>query len=283
MDFKVGIAQIAPALGDVHENMKRIELCIERALDEKTDIVVFPELALTGYTLKDMVPSVSLRLDSPEMKRLADASGRISIAVGFVEESPDYRFFNSAAYLEKGRIAHVHRKVYLPNYGMFEENRDFAAGSRFRAFNAEFGRCGILICEDMWHPSAAYVIAQDGCELLIALSCSPARGAQSDGDLYSADAWQTLNRVYAHLFSQYVVYANRVGYEDGVGYWGGSEAIGPDGSVIARAKQFEEQFLTAELSSDAVRRARISSPLLRDERLDITLRELKRIDRERIK
>ena len=281
MNLKVGIAQFSPALGDVQENVKRIETHLERALDEQIQLIVFPELALTGYTLRDMVPAVSQRLDSPVMRRLTEASRQISIVLGFVEESPGYRYYNAAAYLQRGKIAHVHRKVYLPNYGMFEESRDFAPGDRFRAFDAEFGRCAVLICEDMWHPSAAYVLAQDRCDLLIALSCSPARGTMQDGGLYSADAWQTLNRVYAHLFTQYVLFANRVGYEDGIGYWGGSEAVAPDGSLAARAEQMEEQLLVFEISTDAVRRARVASPLLRDERLDITMRELKRIERRR--
>ena len=278
MRWRVGIAQFAPVLGDVEKNLARVLEFIEQARRDELNLVVFPELALTGYTLKDMVPEVAQRLDSPIVRHLCEASRDIDVVVGFVEESPSYRFYNSGTYLHGGEIRHVHRKVYLPTYGMFDEIRYFAPGESIRAFDMGFGRAAILICEDLWHPSTAYVAAQDGCELLIGMACSPARGIQNERELYSAHAWQTLNQMYAHFFSQYVMFANRIGYEDGVGFWGGSEVIGPDGQSIAEASQFEEEFLVTEIVLEQVRRTRVVSPFLRDERLDLTLRELRRID-----
>ena len=281
MRFTVGIAQFAPFLGDLDRNVEKIEALFDRARREEIELLILPELALTGYTLKDMVPAVAQRLDSPLIRKLCAASRDFALVFGFVEESEDYRFFNAAAYVEEGAIRHVHRKVYLPTYGMFEEIRYFAAGDRIRSFETRFGRAALLICEDLWHPSTAYIAAQDGCDLLVGLACSPARGVHDEGDLYSAKAWQTLNRMYAHFFAQYVVFANRVGYEDGIGFWGGSEIVGPDGEVVAAAPRFEEELLIATLTTEEVRRARIISPFLRDERLDITLRELRRVERER--
>ena len=282
MSLLVGVAQFAPALGDIDKNLRLIEERVERARREGVDLLVFPELALTGYTLKDMAPTVAQRLDSPMLQKIAKASVGMSIVVGFVEESADYRFYNSVAYFEDGDIRHVHRKVYLPTYGMFDETRYLAAGDRIQAFDTRHGRMAMLICEDMWHPSAPFVASQDGCEVLIGVASSPARGVQEDDDVYSAKAWHALNHVYAHFFGQYVVFANRVGFEDGVAYWGGSEIIGPGGEVVARAPQLEEHLLTGSISSQHVRRARIISPLLRDERLDITMRELTRIQAERM-
>ncbi|GIX07062.1 MAG: carbon-nitrogen hydrolase [Candidatus Poribacteria bacterium] len=281
MKWSVGIAQFAPVLGSVERNLEKLEAYIDRAEREGLDLLVFPELALTGYTLKDLVPRVAQRLDSPIVRRLAEASRRLAIVCGFVEESEDYRFYNAAAYFAEGQVQHVHRKVYLPTYGMFEEYRYFAAGDRIRTFPTPFGRVGILICEDLWHPSTAYIAAQDGCELLIGLACSPARGVPEEGDLYSSQAWRTLNRMYAHFFSQYVIFANRVGFEDGIGFWGGSEVVSPEGTPVAVAPYYEETFLRAVISTAEVRRCRIISPFLRDERLDITLRELRRIEKER--
>ncbi len=283
MPLRVGIAQFAPTLGDMDRNLALILERVKLAMREGVQLLVFPELALTGYTLKDMVPAVAQRRDSPAMLELASASEDISLVVGFVEESDDYCFYNAAAYFEGGELLHVHRKVYLPTYGMFEENRYLASGDRLRAFDTRHGRMAMLICEDMWHPSAPYITSQDGCETLIGIASSPARGVQDDDDVYSAKAWRALNHVYAHFFGQYVVFANRVGFEDGVAYWGGSEIVGPGGEIVARACQLEEELLVGTLSSERVRRARIVSPLLRDERLDITMRELDRIHAERMR
>jgi predicted amidohydrolase len=279
MNATLGIYQFAPALGDVERNLATVETAVEAAHNAGVDLLVLPELALTGYTLKDMVPAVAQRLDSPLVRKLASLSERVSLVAGFVEESSDYRYYNAAAYFEGGRVVHVHRKVYLPTYGMFDEYRYMASGDRIRAFNTRFGRLAMLVCEDLWHPSTAYLTALDGASCLVGVACSPARGAQDDIQLYSSLAWQTLNRMYAHFFTAYVVFANRVGYEDGVGFWGGSEVVDPEGVVIARAPLFQEHFLTATLNADRVRRARIVSPFLRDERVDLTLRELERIHR----
>ena len=281
MDFTAALAQIKPKLGCVADNLALIEERIEEAKTAKADLVVFPELALTGYFLKDLVPEVALRLDSFEIQRLTELSHGISISVGFVEESPDYRFFNSALYLEDGRIKHLHRKVYLPTYGMFDEQRYLARGERFRAFDSRFGRLGILICEDMWHLSAPYVLAMDGATTLLCLSSSPGRGVSEDESLGSTSAWQKLTATTAMFLNCRVLYCNRVGYEDGVSFWGGSEVVSPAGSVTARGKLFEEDLVLARVEEGELRRERIFSPLMRDESLPVTLKELVRIDRER--
>ncbi|HEX9079266.1 MAG TPA: nitrilase-related carbon-nitrogen hydrolase, partial [Desulfuromonadaceae bacterium] len=167
MDFSAVLAQIKPKLGCVADNLALIEERIEAARQAKADLVIFPELALTGYFLKDLVPEVARRLDSPEIIRLRELSRGIAIAVGFVEVTDDYRFYNSALYLEDGEIRHLHRKVYLPTYGLFDEQRYLARGERFRAFDTRFGRMGMLICEDMWHLSASYILAMDGAATLL--------------------------------------------------------------------------------------------------------------------
>lgn len=176
MNFKAVLAQIKPKLGTVADNLALIEEYVCQATRDKADLIVFPELALTGYFLKDLVPEVARGIDAPEIRRLIELSRHISIAVGFVEVTSDYRFFNSALYLEQGAIKHLHRKVYLPTYGLFDEQRYMARGEHFRAFDTRFGRFGMLICEDMWHLSASYILAMDGATALICLSSSPGRG-----------------------------------------------------------------------------------------------------------
>jgi len=280
MDFTAVLAQIKPKLGCVADNLALIEERIEEAKKAGADLIVFPELALTGYFLKDLVPEVARPLDSPEIRRLVELSRDISIAVGFVEESSDYRFFNSALYLEDGAIRHQHRKVYLPTYGLFDEQRYLARGERFRAFDTKFGRMGMLICEDMWHLSASYILAMDGATTLICLSSSPSRGIEGE-TLGSASAWQKLTATTAMFLNCRVLYCNRVGYEDGVNFWGGSEYVAPSGESMLRGNLLEEDAVSVEVDEGALRRERIFSPMLRDENLSVTMRELGRIERER--
>lgn len=280
----IALAQINPALGDLERNLAMHEKTAEEAIARGARLLIFPELSLTGYFLKDIVSSVALPLTSPFLTRLRDLSRRIDLVVGFVEETPEHLFYNAALYLSMGEILHVHRKVYLPTYGIFDEQRYLAAGGRVRTFQAGIGRSALLICEDMWHPSTAYVASLDGMDILICPSASPGRGGLEEGKTFAnARAWETINRAYAQLFTCYVVYSNRVGYEDGACFWGGSEVIDPRGEPVAKAEYLSEAILVAEIDHAEVRRARTANPLLRDERVDVTLRELERIKREGIR
>jgi len=281
MDFTVALAQIKPKLGCLDDNMALVEAAIEKGIAQGAQLIVFPELALTGYFLKDLVPDVALGLDAPQIARLKLLSRRISVAIGLVEVTADYRFFNTALYLEGGEILQVHRKVYLPTYGLFDEQRYLARGERFRAFDTRFGRLGMLICEDMWHLSAPYILAMDGATTLVCLSSSPGRGISEAEGLGSAAAWQRLTSTTAMFLNCRVLYCNRVGYEDGINFWGGSEVIAPSGEVVRRGLLLEEDFVLARVEEGALRRERIFSPMMRDENLAITVKELKRIDRER--
>jgi predicted amidohydrolase len=280
MDFTAALAQIKPKLGCLADNLTLVEEAVERGIREQADLILFPELALTGYFLKDLVPDVALSLDAPEIARLAALSRHIAIAIGLVEVTPDYRFFNTALYLEDGAIRHLHRKVYLPTYGLFDELRYLARGDRFRAFDSKFGRLGMLICEDMWHLSAPYILAMDGATTLLCLSSSPGRGISTDDRLGSTAAWQRLTATTATFLNARVLYCNRVGYEDGVNFWGGSEAVAPSGSAIARGAIMDEDFVLAGLKEGELRRERIFSPMMRDENLALTVRELSRIEEE---
>lgn len=280
MDFTAALAQIKPKLGCLADNLSLVEAAVERGINERAELIIFPELALTGYFLKDLVPDVALSLDAPEIVRLVDLSRHISIAVGMVEVTSDYRFFNTALYLEDGAIRHVHRKVYLPTYGLFDEQRYLARGDRFRAFDSKFGRLGMLICEDMWHLSAPYILAMDGATTLLCLSSSPGRGISTDDNLGSTGAWQRLTATVATFLNARVLYCNRVGYEDGVNFWGGSEVVGPAGTPIARGAIMDEDLVLAALKEGELRRERIFSPMMRDENLPLTVRELCRIEEE---
>jgi predicted amidohydrolase len=281
VSIRVAIAQINPKLGDLPANLALYEEKVNQATKERADFLLFPELSLTGYFLRDTVPSVALTVNSTEMKLLKRLSRKLPLIAGLVEESADHRFFNAAVYFEGGEIRHVHRKVYLPTYGMFDEQRYFARGDRIRAFNSKFGRIAILICEDLWHPSTIYLAALDGAVAVFCPSSSPLRGivdgqAQDDNARY----WEMINRSYTETFSLFMIYGNRVGFEDGVGFWGGSEIVDPFGQRVTKGKYYEEDFVIGDISLESVRRKRTIAPLLRDEDIDLTINELMRI-RER--
>jgi predicted amidohydrolase len=281
MKINIALAQIDTQLGVVQANLEKH---LDYAKQAKgADLVIFPELSLTGYVLQDLVPSVRSRpnADDPVFKQLLKASKDIDMLVGFVEEDQRHRFFNSAAYLSKGEVLHVHRKVYLPTYGMFDEGRFFAWGDSVRAFDTPYGRVGIAICEDFWHASPPYLLWLDGADLLYFVSVSPGRGLNGDEALESARWVELVSQAYASLFTSFVANVNRVGYEDGLNFWGGATAYDPNGDLIAKGPYHEEALTIAELDLDELHRTRARLPLLRDERTALVQRELSRILDER--
>ncbi|MBN1909205.1 MAG: hypothetical protein JW818_05655 [Pirellulales bacterium] len=279
--LRVAMVQIAPKLGDVEHNMGLHLEQIEAARSAGSDLIVFPELSLTGYFLRDMVPDVALHRDSAPVCQLAAVAGRAAIVAGFVEESAGHRFYNASFFAEGGRVAYIHRKVYLPTYGLFDEQRYFAAGERIRAFDtARFGRVGLLVCEDFWHLSAVTIMQAEEVDLLICVANSPARGV--DGPkIRTAETYEQLARAYAQLLGAVVVVVNRVGFEDGLCFWGGSMAVGPDGRILAQAPTLDPALTLAPFDPAELRRQRLVAPLARDERLLVTIEELQRIKRRR--
>jgi predicted amidohydrolase len=284
----VAIAQFYPRLGDVAANIAAHLTVISTAAASGAGLVVFPELSLTGYFLKDQVPEVALRIDAPEILALQDASrdGGIDIVAGLILESDAHRFYNASLYISGGDVVHIHRKVYLPTYGLFDEQRYLAAGDRFRAFDAPLGnrtehrwRAGILICEDLWHPTSVALLARQDVDLIICPSASPGRGLLQGEAVGTASSYDVMTRTYAQLFTTYVLYCNRSGFEDGVGFWGGSRVVDPAGSVVAEVRGAQESVLFHSLERSALRRARVAYPLLRDERNDVNDAETDRLRR----
>ncbi len=282
--LRIALAQIAPRLGLLDENLERHHGLIAEARTKGADLVVFPELGLTGYLLQDLNADVAMRLDDPRLARLAADTRGLSAVVSFVEESADHRLFIAAALIEDGAIRHVHRKVFLPTYGLFDERRFFAAGSILRAVPSRLGTgVGLAVCEDFWHLSVPALLALDGAQILINVSSSPGRdvAAINEVGLGTATSWRTLMRAYAQLTTTLVVFVNRVGVEESITFWGGSEVIGPDGAVVFAAPLHDEGLYVADVDVSELRRQRIGLPLLRDERPEVVLRQLERIVRER--
>ncbi len=279
MKVKLALAQINNTLGVVEKNLEKHLARIKEAKEQGADLVLFPELSLTGYVLQDLVPAVAHKpsADDPVFKELLAASRDIDITVGFVEEDVRSRFFISSAYLSQEKVVHVHRKVYLPTYGLFDEGRFFAWGDTTSAFDTRFGRMGMLICEDFWHISPPYLLWLDGADVFLFMSASPGRGLTSAPQLSTAHWVESINRAYASIFTSFVVHCNRVGYEDGLHFWGGSTIYNPDGELIAKAPLQEETLTISEINLNDLHHTRARLPLLRDERTAMVQREMNRI------
>jgi predicted amidohydrolase len=279
--MKVAVAQTNAKLGVVEAN---VEKCLEFALkakEEGADLVLFPELSLTGYNLQDLTFEVALTKESKELIPLLEASREIPMVVGLIEESPEHLFYNSAFYLEDGAVKHAHRKLFLPTYGMFDEGRFVGKGEEVRAFNSRLGKSAVLICEDLWHFSSVYLAFLQGVKFILAPSASPGRGYRERGMFGNAEVWLNMGEFYSRLTGSYFVYANRVGVEDGFVFSGTSFVCDPYGRVVAKASPFEEELLVVEVNPALIRSARISLPLLRDERPLTVLKNLRRIVDER--
>jgi NAD+ synthase (glutamine-hydrolysing) len=279
MKLNLALAQTNAILGNVPQNLEKHLKLIKDAHANGADLLVFPELSLTGYVLQDLTSTVSHRpiKDDPVFRPLLQASKEIDLVVGFVEEDTRNRFFIASAYLSCGEIVHVHRKVYLPTYGLFDEGRFFAWGDSIEAFNTRFGRCGMLICEDFWHASPPYLLWLDGADLFIFTSASPGRGLGESPKLESAQWVDDIIGGYASLFTSFVVHTNRVGYEDGLNFSGGAAVFDPNGSLIAHGPYHQEALIQVEIDLNQLHRTRARLPLLRDERTSLVLREMNRI------
>ncbi|MEA3485384.1 MAG: nitrilase-related carbon-nitrogen hydrolase [Candidatus Aerophobetes bacterium] len=277
--MKVGLAQIECKLADIKANLDKMREFISKARKEKVNLLVFPELSLTGYSVKSLAPKAAIRIDDPLIQDLKKESKDISLVVGFVEESKDYNFYNSALYLEEGRIKHLHRKIYLPTYGIFEEKKYFTSGEGMRTFDTSCGQMAILICADSWHPILPYISALDGADIFIHPAASFEKGLGEEISIRSA--WERLNKFYAQLFSCYVIFVNRVGSEEENTFWGGSTIIAPGGKEIVRADYYRESLTTGIIDLKEVQHYRNILPLFKEEKINLAIRELKRLEKKR--
>jgi NAD+ synthase (glutamine-hydrolysing) len=277
MKIKIALIQMDTVLGGIKENTERHLEWIEQARAANADLVIFPELSLTGYYLQDMALEVAVRPGKNEcFTEIQAASQDLDVMFGFVEVDERSQFFISAAYLSQGEVAHIHRKIYLPTYTIFDDKRYFSSGGKVRAFDTRFGRVGMLICEDFWHVSTPYLLWLDGADLFLCQAASPGHGLSSADRLDSERQIETILSTYAGLFTSFLAYTNRVGYEDGLHFPGGGIVLDPGGEVLARAGT-NAGMTCVEVDLNQTRRQRFRLPLLSDERPELVLRELKRI------
>lgn len=276
--LRLAVHQFAPELGRVDENARRIA---ETAANSGADVVLTPELSLTGYDVGDDAAELGIALDAgaPLPEALHDAS---DVVVGLVDMGADGVPYNAAVHVRGGSVLFRHRKVYLPTYGMFDEGRFFGRGDRVEAYDLGGGwRAALLVCEDFWHPALTYLAAIQGVHLLMIQAAGPGRGVwtgSADGGRFrSTEAWTRIARTAAHVYGIYVALANRVGAEGGVVFAGESLIVGPTGEVLAQAPSEGEAVIAAELSLDEVARARRPFAHARDEDPRLVYRMLTRI------
>lgn len=277
------IEQFAPALCGVDANLARIARGQADAAADGIDLVVTPELSVTGYDVRDAVHTLAAPESDAPYPALAEGP---DIVLGTIERDAAFVPYNAMLHLRGGHVLHRHRKVYLPTYGMFEEGRYFGRGDTARTYEAggEW-RIGLLVCEDLWHPGLAWLLAAQGAHVIIAQSAAAGRGAiaggAGGGRFASWDAWEHLARAAAIAYGCYVVLANRVGVEGALCFAGGSMIVSPEGAVLARADDLGEDRIDAELSLDAVAAARRPYAHARDDDPRLMARELGRILAER--
>lgn len=271
--MRVALAQTNPVLGDVEANLRESARVVERARSGGADLVVFPELSMTGYSLGQVAEEVSIEAADPRMRELA--AGETAVVVGFHEDDGNIRTYNSAACFEDGGLVHLHRKLYLPTYGIYEERKHFAPGQRMRAFSTKQGRLAVLICNDAWQPTVGFLAVQDSARVLII----PTNSADSrfPGDLDTTEYWHDITHFYARMYECYVVFVNRVGTEGELDFWGSSHVVDPFGKVLVEAPLYEESLVFADLDLGSVLQRRRRVPLLREARLGLLSREMNRL------
>ncbi|NTU54522.1 MAG: acyltransferase [Chlorobiaceae bacterium] len=272
---RLRIVQSDCTLANFDENLERHIRAIEQAIRDGADAVAFPELSLTGYNVQDAAQDMAMHIDDRRLDPLRELSHNICIVCGGIELSDDYGVYNSAFMFEDGVGRSVHRKIYLPTYGMFEELRYFSAGRQIETVTSRrLGKIGVAICEDFWHVSVPYLLAHQGAKLLLVLMSSPLRLSPGQGVPAIVSQWQTIASTSAFLFSCYVACINRVGSEDSFTYWGNSTVTSPDGSIVASAPMFTEQSLDALIDSSVVKRVRLHSSHFLDEDIRLFASEL---------
>jgi NAD+ synthase (glutamine-hydrolysing) len=266
--LRVALVQFKPRKGDVPGNLDRMRaLVADRS--PHADVIVFPEAAPSGYFLEGGVAEAALTIEGLVERVGPPPADAADVVIGFYERGKR-RLFNSAAYLEPAGstwvVRHVHRKMFLPTYGVFDEARFVEPGTEVRAFDTRFGRFGMLNCEDAWHSLPGTILALDGAELVIVVSASPARDFAPSGRGIPAnlDRWDEVAPALAIEHGVFVVVSQLAGSEGGKLFPGGSIAVGPDGRVIARGPLLEEAVTIAHLDGSAIDRARVASPLLSD-------------------
>ena len=238
--MQITLAQTSPKLNrsNLEESIKIIN-----SVKDESDLIVFSELSLSGYMLQDKLSEDAWELR--ELDELRELSKDIDIVVGAAFKCKGH-YSNSALYFSKGQFLSRHDKVHLPNYGMFEEARYFEAGNKFESFVVNDKRVSMVVCEDLWHKNAHHDLIAQNPDMIIALVASPARGFNDNG-LEIQKQWYSIIETVANECSATLIFVNRVGFEDGLGFWGGSCIVDEDGQRVAQLENYKSKIKTFKI------------------------------------
>ena len=271
----VGAAQIATVPEDIEANLETHLEMIAQARAHGCDLLVFPELSLTGYTLSDRSFRLARSRHSKVIRQIAEASQGLTTQFGFIEEGPAAQYYNATLAVRDGEIHHLHRKVNLPSYGNLDENKHFATGRFMETAKLDdTWRYAILICADAWNPALVHLAAMNGATLLSVPISSSINAVE--GEFSNPNGWDLAVRFYAMMYGMPVVMTNRVGTEGSNHFWGGSAIIDAHGRIVTQADD-EATLLTAELDYNQVREARFHLPTVRDSNFALIQREVNRL------
>ena len=271
----VAAAQVASVPGDLARNLRKHLDMIDAARAMGIDVLVFPELSLTGHSGGTETLRLALRRDDPMVVEIGRASGSMCTVVGLIQEAPAAQFYNAAIALREGAVVAVHRKLNLATYGRLEDGKHFAAGSAVDTFAIDDWRASIMICADLWNPPLVHLAALQGITVLLAPISSALEAV--GGEFDNPGGWDVNLRFHALTYGLPFVMANRVGHEDGLTFWGGSRILDPFGRALAKAEGSDETLVHARIDYDDVRRARYLLPTIRDANVALLRRELDRI------
>ena len=272
--MSLGLVQMDCHLGDIKANIHKIIEIIDENR-KKVDMLVFPELTTTGYCVGNRFHEYALRVDDDLFEKIVEATKNIDVAVGFIEETASFRFYNSLAFISNREIRYIHRKINLPNYGIFEEKKYFSIGPKVRNVDIPPFRIAPFICGDAWSPALVHLGAADEANIFLFSVCSPEAGLGSR--LSTKENWKRLNRFYSAIYGAYVIFVNRTGKEHDLVFWGESELIDPFGQVVVASEGAEEKVLIANVDLKEVRSARTTLHTLRDEDLSFIQRRMNQI------
>ncbi len=235
--MRVTLAQTSPKLNRSNLNDA---VAIINAQKHSSDLIIFPELALSGYLLQDKLFEDAWLLE--ELKVFEDLSRDIDIVIGVALKDGEV-FRNVGIYYANGKFISKHIKVHLPNYGMFEEARYFEGGNKFEAFKVHNKTVTMLVCEDLWHKSVHKELMVLNPDVIIVLVASPARGF-TDSGLEIQEKWYNIITKVAKECNAQLLFVNRVGFEDGLGFWGGSCIVNTRGEIIHQLPLFKKEIQT---------------------------------------
>lgn len=273
---RVAVAQINCALGELDRNVNTHLDLIAEARKAGHELLLFPELSLTGYQLGARTLDIALQRDDQKLLKLAEASRDINVVFGFVEEGDGAQLYNTMALVRDGELKFVHRKLNLPNYGNLSEGKLFASGQHVEvATLADPWRAGVLICADLWNPALVHLAMLQGATLLLA-PVNSALGAVG-GRFSNPDGWDLALRFYAMMYGTPILMANRCGNEDDTHFWGGSRILDPYGKTLAIAPDGYTGLISATLDYADLQHARFNLPTLRDSNPDLIRREMNRL------